>query len=47
MWEHCFTDDSIREMVKGAGFSHLALERGVLGDTEDDDNHVVFAVATA
>lgn len=47
VWEHCFTDDSIREMVKGAGFSHVALERDVLSDTEDDDNHVVFAVATA
>lgn len=47
VWEHCFTDDSIREMVKGAGFSHLALDGDVLGDTEDDDNHVVFAVATA
>jgi SAM-dependent methyltransferase len=44
VWEHCFTGDSVREMVARAGFSHVALHRGVLGDEND---HVVFAVATA
>jgi hypothetical protein len=46
VWEHCFTGDSIREMVLDAGFSDVALHRGVLGDADDDDDHVVFAVAT-
>ena len=37
-----------REAASRPDLTSSALERGVgLGDTEDDDNHVVFAVATA
>jgi hypothetical protein len=31
----------------GAGFSAVALERGVLSGTENDHSRVVLAVATA
>ncbi|MCU0264112.1 MAG: methyltransferase domain-containing protein [Candidatus Nanopelagicales bacterium] len=47
VWEHCFTEASIREMVTAAGFSHLALHRGVTADMAADGDHTVFAVATA
>jgi SAM-dependent methyltransferase len=47
VWEHCFTEASIREMVTAAGFSHLALHRGVLGHMSAGGDPTVFAVATA
>jgi SAM-dependent methyltransferase len=47
VWEHCFTEASIREMVTAAGFRDPALHRGVAGDMGADQEHVVFTVATA
>jgi len=47
VWEHCFTEASIREMVTVAGFSQLALHRGAMAGMGADGDHTVFAVATA
>lgn len=47
VWEHCFTGATVRGMLLDVGFSGVDLHRGVLGDADDDHDHVVFAVATA
>ena len=46
VWEHCFTDDTVRGMLTEAGFCDVDLHRGVLPPT-DAHRDPLFAVATA
>jgi SAM-dependent methyltransferase len=47
VWEHCFTEGAIRAMFAEAGFSDVALLRGVLAGVDPQADDVVFAVVTA
>lgn len=47
VWEHCFADESMTALLAGAGFTEVALRRGVLAGCDPQADDVVFAVATA
>ena len=47
VWEHCFTDDTMRSMLAEAGFTEVSLHRGVLAGYDPQADDVTFVVATA
>lgn len=47
VWEHCFTEESMRDLLAEAGFTDVVLHRGLLDGVDPQAGDVVFAVATA